>query len=67
MATKIVGLDMGTHTVKVCELVTTFRHYELVGFGVEPVGGSTADYAALIKQQTALWQKLITDLKIKLD
>lgn len=40
---------------------------KLADAGVEPVGGSTADYAALIKQQTALWQKLITDLKIKLD
>ncbi len=38
MATKIVGLDLGTHTVKVCELVTTFRNFELVGFGHEPVG-----------------------------
>ncbi len=37
MATKIVGLDLGTHTVKVCELVTTFRKFELVGFGSEPV------------------------------
>ena len=37
MATKIVGLDLGTHTVKVCELVTTFRNFELVGFGSEPV------------------------------
>lgn len=37
MATKVVGLDLGTHTVKVCELVTTFRNFELVGFGSEPV------------------------------
>ena len=37
MATKIVGLDLGTHSVKVSELVTTFRNFELVGFGSEPV------------------------------
>ncbi len=37
MATKVVGLDLGSHTVKVCELVTTFRNFELVGFGSEPV------------------------------
>ncbi len=37
MSTKVVGLDLGTHTVKVCELVTTFRNFELVGFGSEPV------------------------------
>lgn len=40
MATKIVGLDLGTHTVKVCELVTTFRNFELVGFGSEAVGAA---------------------------
>lgn len=42
MSTKVVGLDLGTHMVKVCELVTTFRNYELVGFaaeGVEAEGG----------------------------
>lgn len=38
MATKIVGLDLGTHSVKVSELVSTFRSVELVAFGSEPVG-----------------------------
>lgn len=38
MATKIVGLDLGTHSVKVSELVTNFRSQELVAFGSEPVG-----------------------------
>lgn len=49
MATKIVGLDLGTHTVKVCELVTTFRNFELVGFGHEPVGAvdEAPDFEAL--------------------
>ena len=37
MATKFVGLDLGTHTVKVCEVVTTLRNFELVGFGSEIV------------------------------
>ena len=37
MSTKVVGLDLGTHMVKVCELVTTFRNYELVGFAAEAV------------------------------
>lgn len=37
MATKVVGLDLGAHTVKCCELVTTFRNFELVAFGSEPV------------------------------
>lgn len=50
MATKIVGLDLGTHTVKVCELVTTFRKFELVGFGSEAVGAEAdarADFEAI--------------------
>lgn len=50
MATKIVGLDLGTHTVKVCELVTAFRNFELVGFGYEPVeveGEARPDFEAL--------------------
>ena len=50
MATKIVGLDLGTHTVKVCELVAAFRNYELVGFGHEPVeyeGDGTPSFEAL--------------------
>ncbi|MFN3197914.1 MAG: type II secretion system protein GspL [Bradymonadia bacterium] len=37
MATKVIGLDLGTHTVKVAELVTAFRTQEWVGFGTEPV------------------------------
>lgn len=37
MATKVVGLDLGAHTIKCCELVTTFRNFELVAFGSEPV------------------------------
>lgn len=37
MATKVIGLDLGTHTVKVAELVTAFRTHEWVGFGMEPV------------------------------
>ena len=37
MATKFVGLDLGTHTIKVCEVVTTLRNFELVGFGSEVV------------------------------
>lgn len=37
MATRVVGLDLGTHTVKACELVTTFRNFELTGFATEPV------------------------------
>ena len=47
MATKIVGLDLGTHSVKVCELVSAFRTYELVGFGSEPVSAAADDPAAL--------------------
>lgn len=58
MATKIVGLDLGTHSVKVCELVSTFRNFELVGFGSEPVGAS-ADAEAELVEIAAAAQRLI--------
>ena len=37
MSTKTVGLDLGAGFVKACELVTTFRNFDLTGFGTEPV------------------------------
>jgi type IV pilus assembly protein PilM len=58
MATKIVGLDLGTHSVKVCELVSTFRNYELVGFGSEPVG-APADETPTLVQIAEAAQRLI--------
>jgi general secretion pathway protein L len=55
MSTNVVGLDLGTHTVKVCELVTTFKKFELVGFGMETVEhegerASLADIAAAARR-----------------
>ena len=50
MATKVVGLDLGSHSVKCCELVTAFRSFELVGFGSETVEAPETgrpDFAAL--------------------
>jgi type IV pilus assembly protein PilM len=43
MATKLVGLDLGSHAVKVCEIVTTMRKFELVGFGTETVHASNGE------------------------
>ena len=40
---------------------------KLIEFGVEPVGSSSADYAALLKSENTRWHKLIKDLKITLD
>jgi len=40
---------------------------KLVDFGIEPVGSTPQEYAALIKSESELWQKLIRDLKITLD
>lgn len=40
---------------------------KLVDFGVEPVGSSPAQYADLLRNETARWHKLIHDLKITLD
>lgn len=39
----------------------------MTDFGVEPVGSTPAQYAALLKSETARWHKLIRDLKITLD
>lgn len=39
----------------------------LVDFGIQPVGNTPDEYAALLKQETVRWQKLIKDLGIKLD
>ena len=40
---------------------------KLVDFGVEPVGNTPVEFAALLQSETVRWQKLITDLKITLD
>lgn len=40
---------------------------KLIEFGIEPVGSTSADYAALVKSETVRWHKLIKDLKITLD
>jgi len=42
-------------------------HKRLSDFGVEPVGNTPAQFAELLKSETARWQKLIRDLKITLD
>lgn len=39
----------------------------LTDFGVEPVGSTPAQYADLLKSETARWHKLIRDKKISLD
>ena len=39
----------------------------MTDFGVEPVGSTSAQYAALLKSETARWHKLIRDLQITLD
>nr|WP_243457437.1 tripartite tricarboxylate transporter substrate binding protein [Ottowia testudinis] len=40
---------------------------KMIEFGVEPVGNSSADYAALLKSEVTRWHQLIKDLKITLD
>lgn len=53
------------------ELVETIKdpaiRQKLVDFGIEPVGDTPAEYAALLKDERARWHKLIRDLNIKLD
>ena len=40
---------------------------KLVDFGVEPVGSTPEQFAALLRSETALWHKLIRDLNITLE
>ena len=40
---------------------------KLIDFGVEPVGSTSAEYAALLKSENARWRTLIKELKITLD
>ncbi|RTZ44555.1 tripartite tricarboxylate transporter substrate binding protein [Candidimonas sp. SYP-B2681] len=39
----------------------------LVDFGIQPVGNTPDEYAALLEKETARWHKLIGELGIKLD
>ena len=53
------------------QIVTAIRepgvNKKLQDFGVEPVGSTPAEFADLLKSETARWQKLIRDLGITLD
>ncbi len=53
------------------ELVATLKEPEvskkLIDFGVQPVGNTPEEYAALLESETKRWHKLIGDLGIKLD
>lgn len=53
------------------ELVATLKEPEvskkLIDFGVQPVGNTPEEYAALLETETKRWHKLIGDLGIKLD
>ena len=40
---------------------------KLTEFGVQPVGSTPKEYADLLQHESAVWQKLIRDLKISLD
>ena len=62
MATKIVGLDLGTHKIKLCELVTTFRNFELVGFDVETVAVETVAVKTGISLQ---WSSVVAIVAVK--
>ena len=59
MATKIVGLDLGSHSVKLCELVTTLRHFEWVSFDTEPVFSAQGDAPAEFLEQARAAKRLL--------
>ncbi|NYT85421.1 Bug family tripartite tricarboxylate transporter substrate binding protein [Pollutimonas harenae] len=42
-------------------------HQRLVDFGIQPVGNTPEEYAALLKSETERWHKLIKELGIRLD
>lgn len=42
-------------------------HQQLVTFGIEPVGSTPEQYAALIRSEVQRWHKIIRDQKISLD
>ena len=41
--------------------------YKLSRLGIEPVGGSPAEFAAMLTRETAKWRKIIVDRKITAD
>ncbi|WP_459615426.1 Bug family tripartite tricarboxylate transporter substrate binding protein [Bordetella sp. 2513F-2] len=53
------------------QVVDTIRdpaiNKRMVDFGIEPVGDTPAEYAALLDSERVRWHKLIADLGIKLD
>ncbi|MVW73238.1 tripartite tricarboxylate transporter substrate binding protein [Bordetella sp. 15P40C-2] len=53
------------------DLVATLKDKEirqkLVDFGIDPVGDTPEQYAALLNDERSRWHKLIKDLNIKLD
>jgi tripartite-type tricarboxylate transporter receptor subunit TctC len=40
---------------------------KLQRFGIEPVGGTPAQFSAMLAKESAKWKKIITDRKITLD
>jgi len=56
---------LNSHLVKTLNDPVTRQ--KLIDFGIEPVGDTPAEYAALLTDERARWHKLIQDLNIKLD
>jgi tripartite-type tricarboxylate transporter receptor subunit TctC len=48
-------------------LKTPEVNQKLIDFGIQPVGNTPDEYAALLKSENQRWHKLIKDLGIKLD
>lgn len=54
MALRILGIDLGTHSVKVAELRSSFRTQELIGFWQAPLGPTSGTLPTLEEQLAAL-------------
>jgi tripartite-type tricarboxylate transporter receptor subunit TctC len=40
---------------------------KLLRFGIEPVGGTTAQFSTMLASESAKWKKIITERKITLE
>ncbi len=59
MPQKIIGLDIGSHSIKAVQLRRTFRAFELIGFQEKeiPRGGEIAPSDAVVQALTELFAK----------
>ena len=40
---------------------------QMATLGIEPVGGSAEQFAALLKEENARWSRMVSDLRLRTD